>query len=145
MVTSPANCGWTPVQQAAWCGFEWDTEEFRVRISKEKEDRIVEAARKILKNEKVLAKEVASFTGLVISCMLSLGRMARFRTRFAVMHTQEGVDSYGRKAWIEINDQIRDELKFWETEVKNINDQLIWKSASIRSIHSYAGRSQLCS
>ena len=44
--------------------------------------------------------------------------MARLRTRFAVMHTHEGVDLYGWKARIEINDQVRDELKFWRLNLE---------------------------
>ena len=64
LVTSQDKCQWKPVQEFIWCGFEWDTNNFRVSVTEEKRERI----KAMVKEEWVTAKEMASLTGLIISC-----------------------------------------------------------------------------
>ena len=82
LITSEAKCEWKPKQKITWCGFEWDTDQFRVRVTDKKLNRIKTAVNDLLKKKKATAKELAAITGLIISCAPALGRMARFSTRF---------------------------------------------------------------
>ena len=68
LVTSQDKCQWEPVQKFVWCGFEWDTKNFRVSVTEEKRDRIKAMATELLGKEWVTAMEMAGLTGLIISC-----------------------------------------------------------------------------
>ena len=83
--------------------------------------RIKELARKMEKKRKVGIKELAAFAGLVIACWPALGRMARFRTRFAVIQVQEEVDNNGWYGRLEINAMVKEELEFWIERVDSLN------------------------
>ena len=60
LVTSELKCQWEPTQKIVWCGFEWDTKEYKVRVVEKKVDRIKKAASKFVKKNKASALEVAA-------------------------------------------------------------------------------------
>jgi hypothetical protein len=33
LITSESKCQWVPTQNTIWCGFEWNTSTFRVKVT----------------------------------------------------------------------------------------------------------------
>ena len=58
----------------------------------EKRERIKQMAKDLLDKQVVAVREMAAFTGLVISCAPAVGRSARFYTRVSVSWCQDLVD-----------------------------------------------------
>ena len=55
-----------------------------VEVTMEKRERIKQMAKDLLDKQVVVVREMAAFTGLVISCAPAGGRSARFYTRVSV-------------------------------------------------------------
>ena len=117
LVTSPEKCQWSPVQRFVWCGFQWDLKEFRVEVTEEKRNRIKSMAKDLLGKSIVTVKEVAAFTGLVISCAPAVGRNARFYTRFSVGWCQALVDLSNWGAKGELSEEVLEEMVFWRDKL----------------------------
>ena len=120
---------WKPVQQFEWCGFFWDTARFRVEVTRSKRDRIKRMAQELLDKELVSAREMAAFTGLVISCAPAVGRSARFHTRASVGWSQALVDESNWGAEGRLSQRAREELTFWISRLDDFSSQLIRHSA----------------
>ena len=131
LVTSPEKCCWKPTQTFTWCGFDWDTKQFTVAVTKDKKDRIKGIARELLGKDRVTVKDMASLTGLIISCGLAIGRSARFHTRSSVRWIQDGVDYQGWGASGVLPRRVRDELWFWVKRIADFECQSIRKAARI--------------
>ena len=58
LVMSQDKCHCEPVQKFVWCGFEWDTKNFRVSVTKEMRERIMAMAKEFLRKEWVTAIEM---------------------------------------------------------------------------------------
>ena len=65
-----------------------------------------------MSKDRVTVKEVASFTGLVISCAPAIGRSSRFHTRSTVRWVQDVVDEEGWGATGVLSRRVREELEF---------------------------------
>ena len=63
-----------------------------MEVTTEKKESIKQMAKDLLDKQMVTAKEMAAFTGLVISCAPAVGRSARFYTRVSVSWCQDLVD-----------------------------------------------------
>ena len=131
LVTSPDKCCWIPKQQFTWCGFDWDLARFTVAVTEEKKTRIKELANELMNKSRVMVKEVASFTGLVISCAPAIGRSSRFHTRSAVRWVQDVVDEEGWGATGVLSRRVREELKFWLERLDEFSSLRIRKAVSI--------------
>ena len=131
LVTSPEKCCWIPKQQFTWCGFDWDLAKFTVAVTEEKKTRIKELARELKSKDRVTVKEVASFTGLVISCTPAIGRSSRFHTRSAVRWVQDVVDEEGWGATGVLSRRVREELEFWLERLDEFSSQSIRKAVRI--------------
>ena len=131
LVTSADKCQWDPVQRFVWCGFLWDLKEFRVEVTEEKKDRIKSMACELLDKNLVTARELAAFTGLVISCAQAVGRNARFYTRFSVGWCQALVDLSNWGAKGKLSEEVREELMFWKDKLDECSSQLIRHSAKV--------------
>ena len=131
LVTSPEKCCWEPTQTFTWCGFDWDTKNFTVAVTKDKKERIKRMAKELLDMDRVSVKDMASLTGLIISCGPAIGRSARFHTRASVRWTQDGVDYQGWSASGVLSERVRDELWFWVKKISNFASQSIRKAARI--------------
>ena len=79
-------------------------------MTKDKKDRIKGMARELLDKEVVTVKDMASLTGLSISCGPAIGRSARFHTRSSGRWIQDGVDHQGWGASGVLPRRVRDEL-----------------------------------
>ena len=131
LVTSPDKCCWIPQQQFTWCGFDWDLAEFTVAVTEDKRKRIKEMAGELKGKTMVMVKEVASFTGLVISCGPAIGRSSRFHTRSAVRWVQDLVDELGWGASGMLSRRVREELEFWLERLDEFSSQSIRKAVTI--------------
>ena len=131
LVTSPEKCCWTPKQQFTWCGFDWDLAQFTVAVTEEKRTRIKDLARELMSKDRVTVKEVASFTGLVISCAPAIGRSSRFHTRSTVRWVQDVVDEEGWGATGVLSRRVREELEFWLERLDEFSSQSIRKAVRI--------------
>ena len=131
LVTSPDKCEWEPVQRFIWCGFQWDLKEFRVEVTTEKKNRIKDMARALLNKDIIIVREMAAFTGLVISCAPAVGRNNRFYTRFSVSWCQTLVDLSNWGASGELSEEVVEELVFWRDKLDGCDSQLIRHSAGV--------------
>ena len=135
LVTSRDKCQWEPVQEFVWCGFDWDTRNFTVSVTREKRDRIKTMAKELWGQEWVSAREMAGLTGLIISCAPAVGRAARFYTRFSVRWCQDVVDEHSWGARSKLSDEVRGELRFWELRMEDHCSQLIRHSAGVTEVY----------
>ena len=131
LITSEKKCQWDPVQVFIWCGFKWDLKNFRVEVTVEKKERIKKMAQDLLDKQLVAVREMAAFTGLVISCAPAVGRSARFCTRASVAWCQNLVDRSNWGAKGELLKEVREELEFWVNRLEEFSGQLIRHSAEI--------------
>ena len=131
LVTSPDKCCWIPQQQFTWCGFDWDLAKFTVAVTEDKRKRIKEMAGELKNKTMVTVKEMASFTGLVISCGPAIGRSSRFHTRSAVRWVQDLVDELGWGASGMLSRRVREELEFWLERLDEFSSQSIRKAVTI--------------
>ena len=73
LVVSEEKCCWEPCQKFEWCGFQWYLKEFTISVPKDKKTRIKQMAKELMESRVVTAKQVAAFTGLVLSCTPAVG------------------------------------------------------------------------
>ena len=89
-----------------------------------------------LQNDSIVARHAASIVGRIISMGLGIGPIARLRTRnlYALLGT--------RCSWYDrlvINEEAKDELGFWLSNLDQINGMSMWKTASaVRIVYSDA-------
>ena len=102
-------------------------------------------ARELRESRIVTAKQVAAFTGQVISCKPAVGRSARFYTRTTVAWTQSLVDEAGWGSQGELPRFMKVEISFWEERIDKFSGQLIRKEASIKEwyVCSDSGKYQI--
>ena len=109
MVENEEKSCWEPKQEVVWLGFKWDTSTgvsmFLRRIGITKG-----ALREVKKAGCIPARQLASITGRIILMGLTVGPMAKLRTRsiYSLLNT--------RQSWqdlLQIDDNVRDELTFW--------------------------------
>ena len=131
LVTSPDKCCWVPQQQFTWCGFDWDLAKFTVAVTVDNRKRIKELARELKEKVRVMVKEVASFTGLVISCGPAIGRSSRIHTRAAVRWVQDVVDELGWGGSGVLSRRVKEELEFWLERLEEFSFQSIRKAVTI--------------
>ena len=95
LVLSEEKCEWKPCQVFMWCGFAWNLKEFKVMVPEDKKTMIKEMAMELMSSRTVTVRQVAAFTGLVLSCTPAVGRSARFYNRTTVSWCQSLVDETG--------------------------------------------------
>ena len=145
LVVSEEKCAWEPCQEFQWCGFDWDLKEFKVMVPQDKKTRIKEMARELMDSKTVMVKQVAAFTGLVISCTPAVGRSARFYTRTTVAWCQSLVDETGWGSQGELPRWVKNEISFWVERIDEFSGQMIRQAALILEFYvcSDSGKYQI--
>jgi hypothetical protein len=88
-------------------------------------------ARELLGSEIVSVRQMAAFTGLIISGTPAIGRSARFYTRTSVAWCQSLVDEGGWGSQGELTRGVKAEVNFWIERLDDFSGQLIRHAASI--------------
>ena len=136
LITSEEKCCWKVSQTAEWTGFKWNTREFKVYLTDKKKKRLEDQAKKLLAKKTMRIKELASLVGLIVSCGPAVGRAARFRTRFASIQVAEAVEKSGWNGELEVEHEVKEELRFWAENLDSVDGQLIRKTASVENVKS---------
>ena len=100
-------------------------------VPQDKKMRIKEMARELMDRKTVMVKQVAAFTGLVISCTPAVGRSARFYTRTTVAWCQSLVDETGWGSQGELPRWVKEEISFWVERIDEFSGQMIRQAALI--------------
>ena len=118
---------WEPTQVLDWLGITWNSalgtlkivERRIVKIINGTIDHIIEA------DFKVSTRELASFTGQIISTGPVVGNIGRIMTRHCVLSTlcKDNWDSVFR-----LDDYCKEELYFWKENMVNINSRYCFVS-----------------
>ena len=126
------KCDWNPSRYVSWLGFDWDFHEGVLRVTNDRESRILGCLSDLLKNVgegQVLfnSKFVASIIGQIISTKAVIGDLTRRNTRF-LYFCLEGRASW--KAKVKLSTDAIKEAKFWHDNFHVMNKS----GVSIKSV-----------
>lgn len=127
---------WEPKQRGQWLGFDLDLAQGYISIPEQKIEQLKLGLRQISEARFTPAKLLASIVGRIMAMGLGMGPVVRLRTRsmYDLLNS--------RSSWYEelvINEDVREELVFWQSCMDGFNGQKLWKSASsLRVVYSDA-------
>ena len=110
---------WEPTQVFDWLGITWNSALGTLKIVERRIVKIINTIDHILEADlEVSARELASFTGQIISSGSVVGNIGRIMTRHCVLSTlcRDNWDSMSR-----LDDYCKEELYFWKENMVNIN------------------------
>ena len=128
LVISPEKCVWKPSTKLIWTGIEWDTVDFTCSVPEEKLDRAERRIQALLskREKKITIKELASLVGLLMSFRHCVGEgMSRFYTRRMNIQIAEFAQDYGWEGWMIMREDIVEELRFWQKNMRSSNGYII--------------------
>jgi len=135
-VTHPVKCSWRPSFHVSWLGFDIDLLKGAILVPKEKLGAIQHLVCYTLKQDRLMARHLASVVGKIISLSLALGPVTRFMTRslYALLNR--------RQCWsdmLSLDPDAVAELQFWDSNLQKYNFQPIWRQpGAVRIVYSDA-------
>ena len=117
---------WEPTQVLDWLGITWNSLLGTLKIVDRRITKIINTMDRITEADfKVSARQLASFTGQIISTGPVVGNIARIMTRHCVMSTlcEDKWDSV-----FCLDDYCKEELYFWKDNLVNINSRYCFVS-----------------
>ena len=117
---------WEPTQVLDWLGITWNSALGTLKIVERRILKIISTIDHIIEADfKVSARELASFTGQIISTGPVVGNIGRIMTRHCVLSTlcKDNWDSVFR-----LDDYCKEELYFWKENMVNINSRYCFVS-----------------
>ena len=132
----PTKSIWQPTQCLQWLGFVIDLALGQLEVPQEKLVALRQALDRACQTSRMLARQLASIVGRIISMGLAIGPVSRFMTRslYAVLETK-----YGWCDLLTLPPEAQDELRFWAACIGDYNSQPIWHSPSaMRVVYSDA-------
>ena len=117
---------WEPTQVLDWQGITWNSALGTLKIVERRIVKIINSIDYIIEaNFKVSARELASFTGQIISTGPVVGNIGRIMTIHCVLSTlcRDNWDSISR-----LDDYCKAELYFWKENMVNINTRYCFVS-----------------
>lgn len=85
-VCNEAKSIWEPTHRLCWLGFILDLEKGSISVPEGKVRTLQHRLKVVVKQSSLVAKDIASLTGRIISMGLALGPVVRFMTRAFVCH-----------------------------------------------------------
>ena len=125
-----------PTHRLCWLGFTLDLEKGSISVPEGKVRALQHRLKVAAKQSSLVARDIASLIGRIVSMALALGPVARFMTRalYALLET--------RLAWCDmspITQEACEEITFWTESFNQFNAQPIWHSpAAVRCVYSDA-------
>ena len=125
---------WVPTHRLCWLGFNLDIEKGSISVPEGKVRALQHRLKVAAKKSSLVARDIASLIGRIVSMGLALGPVARFMTQalYALLET--------RLAWcdmLSITQEACEEITFWTELFDQFNAQPIWHSpAEVRCVYS---------
>ena len=117
---------WEPTQILDWLGITWNSLLGTLRIVERRITKITNTIDRIIEADfKLSARELASFTGQIISTAPVVGNIGRIMTRHCVMSTL-CVDNWDSVFCLD--DYCKEELYFWKDNLINLNSRYCFVS-----------------
>ena len=135
-IVNVSKSKWTPAKETTWLGFDINLRNNQLQVPPYKIEALQHQLCHVITKPRLLAKELASLIGKIISMSLAFGPIARFMTRslYATLNT--------RLSWfqqLEVTPKAKTELQFWLCNVHKYNGQNIWhQPAAMRLVYSDA-------
>ena len=132
-VVNAEKSHWTPSQRGKWLGFELDLDVGYITVPVAK---IVSL--KVLLSQAIESNSMslASIVGRIISMGLGMGPVVRLRSRamYSLLNSRVSWHDY-----LIINEDVQQELRFWNDCIEQYNGQRIWRAPStMRVVYSDA-------
>eukprot|EP00731_Ephydatia_muelleri_P008282 Em0004g620a len=127
---------WVPTHRLCWLGFTLDLEKGSISVPEGKVRALQHMLKVAAKQSSLVARDIASLIGRIVSMGLALGLVARFMTQalFGLLET--------RLAWCNMSPIIQEaceEITFWTESFDQFNAQPIWhRPAAARCVYSDA-------
>ena len=135
-IVNVSKSKWTPAKETTWLGFDINLRNNQLQVPPYKIEALQHQLCHVITQPRLLAKELASLIGKIISMSLAFGPIGRFMTRslYATLNT--------RLSWfqqLEVTPEAKTELQFWLCNVHKYNGQNIWhQPAAMRLVYSDA-------
>ena len=136
LIVNDVKSQWIPAKCIIWLGFKLDLEQGRLRIPESKLQRLQNQLSKTDGFQPIPAKALASIISKIVALSPALGLVTHLMTRslYTVLNS--------KGSWCQLlvlSLEARDELLFWQRQIKVFNGQSIWPSPSaVRVVYSDA-------
>ena len=120
-----------PATRILFLGLEIDSEKMMYFIPEKKIEKILAAAREMLRSRKVQLRVLASFLGFIQSCGRALGNILRLMSRASYNFLGDKLNccpSY--KIYYALSEEVKEELRFWIENIHELNGYPINPSLS---------------
>ena len=122
---------WTPVQVVTWLGFVLDLLKGIIYCTEDRLAKTMSLLTKLLAKDVCHIKELAKLNGILISLEKSHGEIVYLMTRFLSLAIAEA------PTWdsdINLNDEIKNEIKFWVKNLRKINGRAMFPSTAVSQV-----------
>ena len=121
LITSEANCNWQPCQELIWLGLVWNSINGTIAITQRRISNISHTIRNITSQECfVSARELASFTGKIISTSPVTKNVSQIMTRHCSMSVAAANDWDSK---FRLDAYCIQEVRFWENNINKLNSR----------------------
>ena len=135
-VVNAEKSHWTPSQRGKWLGFELDLDVGYITVPVAKIVSLKVLLSQAIESNSMSAKSLASIVGRIISMGLGMGPVVRLRSRamYSLLNSRVSWHDY-----LIINEDVQQELRFWNDCIEQYNGQRIWRAPStMRVVYSDA-------
>ena len=131
LVTSDDKCIWNPYQELIWLGLLWNSQNGTIAITKRRLDNIAKTIQDFISQKFFIsARELASFTGKIISTSAVTKNVSQIMTRHCSMSIAAANDWDSK---FQLDSYCIQEIRFWENNISKLNS----REVSPISIKSY--------
>lgn len=109
---------WTPTKKCEWLGLIWDSNSPSIAAAPHRINKIKDTCKSLLDVKSVHIKQLASFTGQIISLSEVVGNCSRLTTRCSQIAIASA------PSWdcqISLSNEIQGEIKFWSENIDTLN------------------------
>ena len=125
-----------PSQRITFLGYIIDSVLFKVFLPDEKVQKIIEMSKMVLKNEKVLIRDVAKLIGLFSSARYAITNAHLFHRYLDIEKTQALVESNGNyNSYMCISDKGKTEVQWWLNNIQIRNGRAIREKSPSHYLH----------
>jgi hypothetical protein len=135
-VWSTKKCIWNPVRELDWIGITWCCDDGSIRVKERRVVKLLKFCDHLLSCKLVSARNLAAFTGQVISLMPVVGDVSRLYSRcsqIAVANATSWDTVFGPEA------EVISEIVFWKENLVKLNKRLIFDVSIPKRIISLKG------
>ena len=138
LVINKEKSQFDPSQSGRWLGYEINLESGTLRIPSQRCERLIESIQELMVEGRttVIARQLASVAGEIISMGIVIGGVTRLMTRIIYRAFE------CRRSWndcLPVTDDVRSEMQFWLRNLHAINEREIWyQPSAVRVVYSDA-------